>query len=220
MKHLSLLSCVALASVVVALLPGCPPDTPPVAAFRAEPQEGPPPLTVQFADISLSGSADITAWAWDFGDGGTSTEASPLHTYTAAGLYTVSLTVTSSAGSTTTTLDNFIHVANNFHVRLINSGDYPINEFHFVRADAVDFGINQLGAPLEPGKQILLNKSFTRTDYIVGVIFRVDNTPEGVVLDGNLQPEEIVEDVVVVRAGRFKDGHTSVEYAGGVKKKE
>jgi PKD repeat protein len=41
----------------------------------------------------------ITAWAWDFGDGQTSADQSPSHAYTAAGVYTVTLTVTTSAGT-------------------------------------------------------------------------------------------------------------------------
>ncbi len=39
-------------------------------------------------------------YAWTFGDGGTSTEANPRHTYTAAGTYTVVLAVTNSRGET------------------------------------------------------------------------------------------------------------------------
>lgn len=38
--------------------------------------------------------------AWDFGDGGTSTEVNPSHTYAAGGAYTVKLTVTSDDGRT------------------------------------------------------------------------------------------------------------------------
>lgn len=55
---------------------------------------------VNFEDTST----DIPQqWAWDFGDGTTSTTQNPSHTYTANGTYTVSLTVTNTLGSNTTT---------------------------------------------------------------------------------------------------------------------
>jgi len=49
-------------------------------------------LLVHFQDLSLG---DIETWAWDFGDGITSDEQNPSHEYAEAGLYTVSLTVSS-----------------------------------------------------------------------------------------------------------------------------
>jgi PKD repeat protein len=57
-------------------------------------------LTVQFTD---STSGTIASYAWDFGDGATSTEGSPSHTYAAAGTYAVGLTVSNAAGSNTVT---------------------------------------------------------------------------------------------------------------------
>jgi YVTN family beta-propeller protein len=59
--------------------------------FEASVTSGPAPLTVSFTP---STPHDVTAWDWVFGDGGTSGEENPTHTYTAAGTYTVSLTVT------------------------------------------------------------------------------------------------------------------------------
>ncbi len=53
---------------------------------------------VQFTDLSSSG---VRSWSWRFGDGETSSEQHPTHTYDAAGTYTVTLVVSSSAfGST------------------------------------------------------------------------------------------------------------------------
>ena len=46
-------------------------------------------------------TGDVTSWAWDFGDGGTSTVQSPLHTYQAAGSFTVALTATGPFGTDT-----------------------------------------------------------------------------------------------------------------------
>ena len=68
----------------------------PVAVFTINTTAGTAPLTVQFTDLSPGGP---TAWFWDFGDNSTSTERDPIHTYTAPGNYTVNLTVTNTAGS-------------------------------------------------------------------------------------------------------------------------
>ncbi|HRI62257.1 MAG TPA: PKD domain-containing protein, partial [Saprospiraceae bacterium] len=67
------------------------PPTPPVASFNNSAND----LTVAFTNKSL----DAVTYAWDFGDGNTSTEEHPIHTYTAAGIYTVKLIATNTAGS-------------------------------------------------------------------------------------------------------------------------
>jgi PKD repeat protein len=69
---------------------------PPTAAFTATPTAGLAPLTVQFTDTS---TGSPTSWAWTFGDGGTSSEQNPQHTYAAPGLYTVTLNATNEYGS-------------------------------------------------------------------------------------------------------------------------
>jgi gliding motility-associated-like protein len=45
---------------------------------------------------------NVTSYLWDFGDGNTSTNATPTHTYTLQGTYTVSLIITTSSGCTDT----------------------------------------------------------------------------------------------------------------------
>ena len=67
----------------------------PVANFTATPTEGNAPLAVQFNDTSENAP---TAWAWDFGDGATSTEQHPIHTYKSPGIYNVSLTAGNDDG--------------------------------------------------------------------------------------------------------------------------
>jgi len=56
-------------------------------------------LLVNFTNSSLN--ADT--YSWDFGDGETSTDMSPSHTYAADGLYDVTLTATNSGGSNSVT---------------------------------------------------------------------------------------------------------------------
>jgi PKD repeat protein len=69
---------------------------PPHAGFTASPTSGPAPLTVDFTNTSTGNYTDVL---WDFGDGITSTQASPTHTYTLTGTYTVTLTVSQLTGS-------------------------------------------------------------------------------------------------------------------------
>lgn len=71
----------------------------PVAAFSMSPTSGKAPLNVAFTDKST----DATSWAWSFGDGSTSTEKNPKHTYSEAGNYNVVLTVNNEKGSNSKT---------------------------------------------------------------------------------------------------------------------
>ncbi len=80
----------------------------PFAAFSSDVRFGSPPLTVRFTDAS-TGTAPFS-YAWDFGDLSTSTDRDPAHEYTAAGTYTVSLTVTDAVGSDVETKTDYITV--------------------------------------------------------------------------------------------------------------
>jgi PKD repeat protein len=64
--------------------------------FGFDPASGGKPLLVDFEPI-LDGTA--VTYAWDFGDGSSSTEAAPSHVYYTAGTYTVTLTVTYDTGA-------------------------------------------------------------------------------------------------------------------------
>jgi len=61
---------------------------------EAEPDEGAPPLKVQFTASVEEEEGGPWKFAWDFGDGNKSTEQNPVHTYAKVGEYTATLTVT------------------------------------------------------------------------------------------------------------------------------
>ena len=84
-----------------------PTEAVPIISFTGIPVNGTSPLTVQFTDTS---SNSPTSWSWNFGDGQTNTEQNPSHTYTSAGVYSVSLTATNAGGSNTTAKPNYITV--------------------------------------------------------------------------------------------------------------
>lgn len=85
----------------------------PVASFQSQANG----LTALFTDTS---TGKPTTWLWDFGDGTTSNQQNPSHTYAQAGTYRVSLTASNAAGSSST--------INNVTVSL---GDAPRADFTF-----------------------------------------------------------------------------------------
>jgi glucose/arabinose dehydrogenase/PKD repeat protein len=75
-------------------------DRSPVAQASADVTDGHAPLTVQFSsDGTRHPAGEPITLHWDFGDGTTSTEADPAHTYTENGSYTAQLTATDAAGA-------------------------------------------------------------------------------------------------------------------------
>ena len=80
----------------------------PVAAFTGSPTSGFAPLTVNFTDQS---TGNPTSWSWDFGDGVTSSDQNPTHTYGLLGMYTVFLTATNDYGWDEETKTGYITVA-------------------------------------------------------------------------------------------------------------
>jgi|GEM_PF-872265 len=81
----------------------------PIAVLSALPTSGPAPLLVQ---LSAAGSSDpdglITTYAWDFGDGRTSTGLQTQVTYPTAGTYTVTLKLTDNRGGTTSATETVV----------------------------------------------------------------------------------------------------------------
>jgi PKD repeat protein len=88
-------------SSAVAISVGAATNQPPIASASGTPTSGPAPLAVGF---SSAGSSDPEgaplSYAWTFGDGGTSTAASPSHTYASPGSYNARLTVSDGVNST------------------------------------------------------------------------------------------------------------------------
>jgi hypothetical protein len=81
------------------------------AAFTNSPTTGTHPVSVVFTDTSTPGpSGPITAWAWDFGDGGTSTLQNPTHNFASAGFWMVTLVVTGTGPDGTSTTIGLVAV--------------------------------------------------------------------------------------------------------------
>lgn len=88
----------------------------PVADFKADKTSGIKPVDIELTDLS---EGDIDSWNWLFGDGGVSDQQSPTHTYTRAGIFFVSLTVSGPGGTDIKTKTNFITI----------EGSVPVADF-------------------------------------------------------------------------------------------
>ncbi|HOD66106.1 MAG TPA: PKD domain-containing protein, partial [candidate division Zixibacteria bacterium] len=68
-------------------------------AMAASDSGGPAPWTISFSAWASRGQPPYS-YHWDFGDGGSGSSDTALHTYTVSGVYTVRLTVTDQLGAT------------------------------------------------------------------------------------------------------------------------
>ena len=75
------------------------PEQPPEVDFLPNATTtGDAPLTIQFIDTSAGAP---TSWLWNFGDGATSSQRNPSHTYNRGGVFTVGLTAAYGSGTST-----------------------------------------------------------------------------------------------------------------------
>lgn len=111
---------IAISCFMVLIMCGCASAAEPVSDFTANATDSISPLSVQFTDTS---TGSPTSWSWDFGDGTTSNEQNPTHTYYSLGSYTVTHTVTNSDGSDTKSVADYITVS---------TGELPSNRHIFI----------------------------------------------------------------------------------------
>lgn len=95
-----------------------------VDAIFSTPLTGCVPYTAEFDNLSIAGET----WQWDFGDGGTSTDFEPTHTYNTPGTYTITLVATNP---------NTCNVTDTARVTITVS-DIPVADFSFTPVTPVE----------------------------------------------------------------------------------
>lgn len=94
--------------ITVGVSPAPAPPAAPDAEFTASTTSGVAALIVAFTSTSTGA---IDSYFWEFGDGTTSTEQNPTHSYAAPGTYSVSLSVTGPGGSNSQAKANYVTAA-------------------------------------------------------------------------------------------------------------
>lgn len=74
-------------------------NMPPTASISATPLSGKPPLTVNFTGSGKDVDGTVVSYTWNFGDGATSNQQNPSHTYESPGGYTATLRVIDDKGA-------------------------------------------------------------------------------------------------------------------------
>jgi PKD repeat protein len=120
------------------------------ADFRGRPLKGRGRLEVRFENLSLNAKR----YAWDFGDGKTSTEAAATHLYEKPGLYTVSLRAANDLNEDLKVRERYVRVAH---------PDEPIAEFRALPREGE--------APLEVGFEDLSSGAITEWAWDFGELF-------------------------------------------------
>ncbi|WP_319579004.1 PKD domain-containing protein [uncultured Methanospirillum sp.] len=97
------------------------------ASFEPNTTYGKPPLTILFTDKSSTNHGQITSWNWDFGDGNTSTEENPTHTFYDEKTYVVNLSITNSCERLSFTSENITASSCENQITVIQSNNGVIS---------------------------------------------------------------------------------------------
>lgn len=135
-----------------------------LADFSQDNTSGQAPLLVQFSDLS-TGAPD--SWSWDFGDGNTSTDPSPAHTYLYPGTYTVRLTISNGEYASSAEKEGLVNVTSQviggdigyFLVRCTLEGAHVYFDGEF--------------------KGVVVNGTLTVPVYITGTPYTIISVKEG-----------------------------------------
>jgi hypothetical protein len=153
----------------------------PVASFSADTLTACAPSDIHFIDSS----SNADTWLWDFGDGTTSNEQNPVHTYRKIGSYTVSLTVTNAAFQDSATQTDYISITGYQTVYVDSTEDYQVTNDQGV--DGIDIGDT---VTWKPGTSAAVSGLIYGYDALSSLQDAVDNLcPDGTIYiaEGNYQ---------------------------------
>jgi len=143
-----------------------------------------------FTDLSTDTDGEVVRWLWSFGDGTTSTQSNPVHTYTETGEYVVTLTVTDDDGDTSAWIAPPILVTNaapvaSFAVRqsatadghaitLIDESNDPSSGGEIVHV-AWDFGDGTYDVAGSPDGEGIYDHVYSATGTYTITLYVIDN---------------------------------------------
>lgn len=176
--------------------------------FLAFPFYGEVPLTVQFVDLTIDLGSDITAWAWDFGDGETSTDQHPMHEYTDSGIYTVTLVVSAGDLDFSITYEEYILVYDSEgEVEDEPIDDYLEDEYpyadEYVEGESTrEYYDDELDKWIQTeatGAHWAYNEASSEWEYVASGNIAQDEIPDSIMPDGLKKKYYITHDAEIKR---------------------
>ncbi|WP_165750483.1 Ig-like domain-containing protein [Cellulophaga sp. Z1A5H] len=151
-------------------------------------------LVVKFTGSTSSDpdASDVLTYAWDFGDGAFATTSNPSHTFTTAGKYTVTLTVS----------DDGTPILNNTDTITITVGEPDITAF-------VDAGEDMEVAPFFD--QFTLNGSFSGSTTVSSILWEEISTGSSIIVS----PNSFNTNVTITSGGTYIYKLTVIDNLGG-----
>ena len=209
------------------------PNNPPVADFSSTANH----LIVQFNDTSNDSDGDIQTRQWDFGDGASSDQTNPSHTYDTTGTYSARLTITDDDGSQDTLTKEITVVANvapsarfsyTTNISYVLFSDESTDSDGSVASHQWDFGDGFTSVEAAPGHTYASSGSFTVTLTVTDDDGATHTDTQSVAVDAPLIPAAIPDFTFMVNGlsvaftdnstgsvasyqWDFGDGDTSVE---------
>jgi PKD repeat protein len=138
------------------------PASKPIAAFSANKNSGCAPLSLTFSDLS---SNTPTEWFWDIDNNGTIdyTTQNPNHTYNKAGVYTVKLKISNSAGADSITKTNYITVNPQPIASVSSTVNFGTANFTNISTNANTFNWNFGDGSASSSTSLTLSHTYTIT---------------------------------------------------------
>ena len=188
--------------------------TPPTAGFSSNLTDGCAPLTVQFSSTS---SANATNFDWQFPGGSPSSSSieNPTVLYSTPGTYSVTLTVSNSAGSNTVTQSNYITVsplpASGFSSSILGAIATFTNTSTNASSYLWDFGDGETSTQISPSHTYANNGTYTVTLVSTGPCGTASDTQTITIITVNIKEPGLVESFRVFPNPLASGGFLSVE---------
>ncbi len=165
----------------------------PNADFTASYPGGSMPTSVSFHDKS---ETSIKEWSWNFGDGGTSNLQHPSHSYTIAGYYDVSLTVTNCFGADSVVKTGIVHVGISSSEQELGLKLYPNPAKDYIMLELTsNQRINSISMYTLMGKQIMSVQNIYQSSYKLNI----SNNASGVYFIEIITDKGIVNKKIIIK---------------------